>query len=155
MNGITIERVGIRYGIFTAIALIAFFFLMKLIGLVQVYELRALNAIFLFTGVYLAIRYYKKHSPSIAYLNGLGVGLLTSAIALLFFSIFVVIYLGAIDPAFMESLKQNEIFGQYLNPYIAGAAIFLEGTLSGLLVSFILMQYYKQSHMNKADNSMP
>lgn len=155
MKETSLERVGVRYGIITAISLIAFFFLMKIVGLADVYELRALNALFLFGGIFLAIRYFRNNSPSHSYLNGIGVGLLTSAVALFIFSLFVVIYLGAIDPAFMESLKQDEYFGQYLNPYIAGAAIFLEGTLSGLLVSFILMQYYKRSHMNENEESIP
>lgn len=154
MNKTTIITTGRAYGIYTAIALIAFFFLMKLVGLIEVYELRILNVIFLFAGVYLAMRHFRKRAEHPSYLNGLGVGMLTSAIALLIFSAFVVIYLAAIDPDFMTSLKEDEYFGQYLNPYIAGAAIFLEGTLSGLLVSFILMQYYKKSHMDASEESV-
>ncbi len=129
MKETTIVNTGRTYGLYTAIALIAFFFLMKLVGLIEVYELRTLNVIFLFTGVFLAMRHFRKNAEKASYLNGLGVGMLTSAIALLIFGAFITIYLSAIDPGFMETLKEDEYFGQYLNPYIAGAAIFLEGTL--------------------------
>jgi hypothetical protein len=151
----SIERTSLKYGIYTAIILIVFFFFMKLIGLVDVYELRMLNVVFLFAGVFMAIKKYRHSSDKPSYLSGIGVGIFTSAIALFIFSLFIIIYLGAIDPAFMESLKANEYFGQYLNPYIAGAAIFLEGTLSGLLLSFILMQYYKRSHMDESEKPVP
>ncbi len=155
MKEYTIEKVGVRYGIFTALALILFFFFMKLIGLVEVYELRVLNAIFLFTGVFLSIKTFRDNAKHASYLNGLGVGILTSAVALLIFAAFVIIYLAGINPEFMEGLKETEYFGQYLNPYIAGVAIFLEGTLSGMLVSFILMQYYKRSHMSSPEEPVP
>ena len=155
MKSFNVEKSVVRYGVLTAVGLILFFFFMKLIGLVEVYELRVLNAVFLFTGVYLSIRAYKDRASHPGYLGGLGVGLLTSAIALLIFSTFVIIYLAGINPEFMEALKQDEYFGQYLNPYIAGVAIFLEGTISGLLVSFILMQYYKRSHLSSPEESIP
>ncbi len=154
MKGNPIEKTSIKYGIYTAVTLIVFFLFMKLIGLVEVYELRVLNVIFLFTGVYLAIKHYRHTADKPAYLSGLGVGIFTSAVALILFSFFVIIYLAAIDPELMLSLKADEYFGQYLNPYIAGAAIFLEGTLSGLLMSFILMQYYKRSHMDESEDSV-
>lgn len=151
----SIERISVRYGVLTALALILFFFFMKLIGLAHVYELRALNLIFLFTGVYLSIRaYHTGHKAHASYLNGLGTGMLTSGIALAIFSTFVVIYLKVLDPAFMEYLKKDEYFGEYLNPFIAGAAIFLEGIMSGLLVSFILMQRYKTSHLKQSEESV-
>lgn len=155
MKETSIEKTSIKYGSYTAAALIIFFFFMKLVGLIEVYELRVLNVIILFSGVYMALRYFRKNAPKPNYLNGLGIGIFTSAFALFIFAIFVIIYLGAIDTELMTSLKEDEYFGQYLNPYIAGAAIFLEGTLSGLLLSFILMQYYKRSHMDEQEDSVP
>jgi positive regulator of sigma E activity len=153
MKSNSIERTGIKYGVITGVTLILFFFVMKMIGLIQNYELRALNGLFLLAGVYLAIKDYSKdHNGNTAYLGGLGAGLLTSGISLFIFAWFVVIYLSN-DTAFMESIKQTEYFGEYLNPYIAGAAIFLEGTLSGFLLSFIFMQFYKKSHLSKTEKA--
>ncbi len=148
-----IERTAVRYGILTGITLIAFFFLMLGLGLIREYELRILNIIFLFAGVYMAINSYRDGARS-NYLGSIGVGILTSGTALVIFSTFVIVYLAA-NPSFMEALKTHEYFGRYLNPYIAGVVIFIEGTISGLLVSFILMQYYKRSHLQAAEPSIP
>ncbi len=153
MKNTLIERTALRYGIITGVTLIAFFFLMLGIGMIQEYELRILNIIFLFAGVYMAINSYREGDQS-NYLGGIGVGMLTSGIALVIFSTFVIIFL-ATNPLFMESLRAHEYFGRYLNPYIAGVVIFIEGTISGLLVSFILMQYYKRSHLKAAEPSIP
>ena len=154
MEKSTIEKIGARFGLFTAIALVLFFFLMKGIGLLEQYELRILNVFILFAGVFLAMREYRRKFSSPQYLAGIGVGLMTSAVALILFSTFVVIYL-ANNPVFMETLKSYEYFGRYLNPYIAGFVIFLEGTISGLLMSYILMQYYKRSHLKEIEPSLP
>ena len=149
-----IEKISIKYGLLTAASLVAFFFIMKMLGLVANYELRALNIFFLFTGVYLAVREYRR-ADNATYLGGIGAGLFTSSIALAAFAAFVMVYLGFIDPEFMAELKTYEYFGQYLNPYIAGAVIFLEGSMSGLLLTFILMQYYKSSHLSAPEPSIP
>ena len=155
MKNALIERTALRYGILTAGTLVAFFFLMLAAGLIQVYELRILNILFLFAGVYMAINSYRSNPASRSnYLVGIGVGLLTSGITLLLFSTFVIVFLSS-NPSFMETLKSHEYFGRYLNPYIAGVVIFLEGTISGLLVSFILMQYYKRSHLEAVEPSIP
>jgi hypothetical protein len=147
MENTTIEKIALRYGILTALALVLFFFFMKGIGLIEQYELRTLNIVILFTGIYLANRKYRKTNTTDTYLGGIGVGLFTSAVTLILFSTFVIIYL-ANNTVFMETLQSHEYFGRYLNPYIAGFVIFLEGTISGLLMSYILMQYYKRSRLN-------
>lgn len=143
----SIEGIGIKYGILSAIAFVLFFFLMQLLGLAHFYWLRALNYIFLFGGVFLAIKEYKgKHSSTFSYMNGIGVGIMTSVISTGLFAVFMTLYLGVLDPEFMLEVKKEEMFGQYLNPYIAGALIFLEGSISGAFTAYILMQYFKRSH---------
>ena len=138
----TIEKTAEKYGLITAIGLIALFFLMKLIGVVHVIELRALNFFVLATGVIMALRYFSKTKPeSFTYLKGLGLGVLTAIIASVSFGLFVFIYTNFIDPAFMQSIVENEPFGQYLNPYIVGVAVAVEGIASGLILAFIIMNY--------------
>ncbi|UII28205.1 DUF4199 domain-containing protein [Fulvivirga maritima] len=151
----TLENTSFYYGLLTAAGLIAFFFLMRLTGWIHMYELRALNYVFVFSGIFMAIKSFKQHNRnSFAYFNGLGVGVATSAIALFIFSAFVVIYL-LIDVNFMNQLKQFEYFGPYLNPFISGVVILFEGTFSGILTSFILMQYYKYSHLKEMERPIP
>jgi hypothetical protein len=141
-----LQQTAIKYGLITTAGLIGYFLLMKLVGLHQIAELRMLNLIILIAGVWLAIRSYKrKTDDEMDYLQGFGIGMLTSAVSVIIFSVFIFIYLNFLDPAFMETLKQNEAFGQYLNPYMAAVAIFFEGMGSALILSFIIMQYMKGS----------
>lgn len=139
---ITIERTAEKYGIFTTIGLIALFFIMKFIGVVHIIELRALNFFVLAAGVVMALRYFSRTKPeSFTYLKGLGLGMLTAIVASVLFGLFVFIYTNFLDPAFMQSIVENEPFGRYLNPYIAGVAVAVEGIASGLILVFITMNY--------------
>jgi H+/Cl- antiporter ClcA len=115
---------------------------MKLSGVVHVIELRVLNFFVLAVGVIMSLRYFSKTKPeSFTYLKGLGLGVLTGIIASVLFGLFVFIYTNFIDQAFMQSIVENEPFGQYLNPYIAGVAVTVEGIASGLILAFIAMNY--------------
>lgn len=139
---VTIERTAEKYGLLTAIGIIVLFFIMKFAGIVHVIELRALNFFVLAVGVVLALRLFRKTNPdSFTYLKGLGLGMLTAIIASVLFGLFVFVYTNFLDPAFMQSIVENEPFGQYLNPYIAGVAVTVEGIASGLILSFIVMNY--------------
>lgn len=139
---ITVEKTAEKYGLFTSIGLIALFFIMKLMGVVHVIELRALNFFVLAIGVVMALRNFSKNKPeSFTYLKGLGLGVLTTIIASVLFGLFVFIYTNFLDPGFMQSIVENEPFGKYLNPYIAGVAVAVEGIASGLILSFIVMNY--------------
>ena len=59
-TGSSVEALAIRYGLYITAGLIAYFLLMKLLGLVLVVELRALNLLFLLTGIILALRAFKR-----------------------------------------------------------------------------------------------
>jgi len=144
-----LELTALKYGLITTAGLIAYFLLMKLAGLVQIVELRMLNLFILIAGVGFAIREYKRSSDDeMDYLQGFGIGMLTTAVSVITFSLFIFFYLNLLDPAFMETIKQEEAFGQYLNPYMAALAIFFEGMGSGLILSFIIMQYMKRSMLS-------
>jgi hypothetical protein len=115
---------------------------MKLVGIVHIIELRALNIFVLAAGVIVALRYFSKvKHKSFTYLKGLGLGVLTCIIASVLFGLFVFVYTNFIDPPFMQEIVDNEPFGQYLNPYIAGVAVVVEGIASGLILTFIVMNY--------------
>jgi hypothetical protein len=139
---ITIEKTAEKYGLLTAVGLIALFFIMKVLGIVHIIELRVLNFFVLAAGVVMALRYFSSTKPaSFTYLKGLGLGVLTGIVASVIFGLFVFVYTNFIDPAFMQSMVENEPFGQYLNPYIAAVAVAVEGIASGLILSFIAMNY--------------
>ncbi|MCZ6899890.1 MAG: DUF4199 domain-containing protein, partial [Bacteroidetes bacterium] len=142
-----IENVAIKYGLLTSVGLITFFLVAKLLGIVYFLELRILNLLFVMIGIFLAIRYYKKNNSNmLTYFQGLGIGMLTTLLAVAVFAIFLVLYLTIIDPALMMYIKENSVFGRYLNPFI------IEGFGSGVISTFMIMQYLKNPYAIQVKN---
>ena len=144
-NDITSEKVAVKYGLIIFVSLVAYFLVMKFVGLFEIHELRGLNFLILITGIWRALTVYKKQG-SLSYFDGIGLGSLTTIIGVVPFSVFIFFYLQA-DAQFMANIMANEAFGQYLNPYILAFLISFEGSISGVLVSFAMMQYLKRSRM--------
>jgi len=46
-----------------------------------------------------------------------------------------------VNPGFMQWIVDNEPMGRYLNPYMLSFIILLEGVFSGLLVTFVLLNW--------------
>lgn len=135
------NRIPENYGLKIGAGLIAFFLLMKVTGLVHHYELRFLNVIIQVGGIYYALKKFKEtHGQHINYFRALVTGVSTGAIASLLFAIFLFAYL-MIDQSLMLDIIEKEPMGRYLNPYIASFMVALEGIFSGLLFTFILINY--------------
>ncbi len=143
-SAVSLEKVALRYGLYTCAGLIVYFLMMKVIGLVHIIELRSLNLFIMLAGLWLSMNYYKRYSSShMNYFEGIGLGALTAAIAVIPFSVFLLFYM-LVDVGFMETIRANEDFGQWLNPYLLAFIITFEGMVSGLMASFVLMQYLKK-----------
>ncbi len=135
------NRIPENYGLRIATSLILFFLIMKVVGLGHHAELRLLNLIILTVGVYLALKKFKlTHSDHLNYFRGLIMGVATSGIASLIFGAFLFIYM-KLDASMMQSIKDNEPMGRYLNPYIVAFIVVLEGSFSGLFVTFVLLNW--------------
>lgn len=146
-NKDSIENVAIRYGVITFLGLVAYFMIMKWVGLFEIHELRGLNFFILLAGIGYALKHYKeKNKDDFVYFHGLSLGLLTSLVAIIPFGVFIFFYL-VIDVSFMQNLIENEPFGQYFNPFILSFLVAFEGIFSGALMSFGFMQYMRKSHM--------
>ncbi|MDO6392218.1 DUF4199 domain-containing protein [Pontibacter sp. BT731] len=142
------EKIGLKYGLFTALALIGYFLLMKLVGLEHIIELRFLNGVIMAIGVTMAIRGLKKmRQGDIGYFEGLGTGIITSALATVVFAAFMVVYIKTFDNRLLSVLAGNQYFGERM-AITPGVVIFmvlmLEGVISGFMVSFIAMQWFKR-----------
>jgi len=53
----------------------------------------------------------------------------------------VYVHLHELDASMMQSIIDNEPMGRYLNAYMAAFIVALEGFFSGLLVTFVLINY--------------
>lgn len=143
------NRIPESYGLRIAVGLIVYFVVMHLTGLSHHVELRLLNLLILVTGVYLALKKFKEtHGAQLNYFRALATGVSTAAIGSFIFAVFLFAYM-KLDASLMTSIVENEPMGRYLNPYIASFIVALEGLFSGLLVTFILINYITTDEVNE------
>jgi hypothetical protein len=135
------NRIPENYGLRIAASLILFFLIMKMVGLSHHAELRLLNLVILTVGIYMALKKFKQtHSEHLNYFRGLIMGVATGGVASLIFGIFLFLYM-KLDSSLMQSIIDNEPMGRYLNAYMAAFIVVLEGFFSGLLVTFVLLNW--------------
>lgn len=135
------NRIPQNYGLRIAGSLIVFFLTMKLLGFGHMIELRLLNLVILTAGIYLALKKFKgTHSEHLNYFRGLITGVATGAVASLLFGVFLFLYM-KLDTDLMETILKNEPMGRYLNPYMVAFIVVLEGFFSGLLVTFVILNW--------------
>ena len=141
-----IINIDLKVGLLTSLVLILYFLFMKSVNLIQVVELRALNFFILLGGVYVTFHLHRKQKHrNIEYFKGLVLGIFTVLYAVIPFSIFVFLYLWKIDPYLISTLQSHTILiGVKITPEIAAESILIEGIVSGVIISFILMQYYRE-----------
>ena len=139
----SIEYNGLIGGILVFVGLVAYFLIMKAVGLEHNLELRALNIVIMGAGVFYSIKSIKKNNADFNYFKGIGTGMITAVSSSLAFSVFVFIYLMS-NPDFLQEIKSVEPFGNYLNAFLISFIIIMEGSGSGFFLSFGIMQWYKK-----------
>jgi len=136
------NRIPENYGLRIAAGLTVYFVIMKFLGLLHVVELRMLNLVILVAGVFFALRKFKRtHEDHLNYFRGLVTGVAASAIGSVGFAAFFFVYVSFIDTELMQYIIENEPMGRFLNPYMSAFIVALEGVFSGLLVTFIIINY--------------
>ncbi|MGE0771223.1 MAG: DUF4199 domain-containing protein [Cyclobacteriaceae bacterium] len=144
------NRIPENYGLRIAAGLIAYFLIMHAVGLGHHVELRLLNLFILVAGVFFALRKFKEtHRDHLNYFRGLITGVATAAVGSLIFAFFLFVYM-QLDSEMMQSIIENEPMGRYLNPYMAAFIVALEGVFSGLLVTFVLINYIQTDEVNQS-----
>jgi len=142
------EKISIKYGLLTALGLVLYFFLMKLLGLAHILELRFFNAVILAVGIIFAIKAVKlMKEGNLGYFQGLGTAFLTAFIATVIFAAFMVFYIKTSDDGLMDVLTADDLFGGRVSA-TPGLVVFMvlmvEGMISGFMIGFIAMQYFKR-----------
>ena len=130
-------------GICTALALFLFFLIMDVLSIAHIWELRFFNAFILLIGIRYAILKSKDFNTS--YLTGFFSGVKTSIIAVLTFLLLFSIYTTLINPDFFEALDAKRLSPFTVDKFLIVPAIFFEGICSGIILTFISMQYYKNT----------
>jgi hypothetical protein len=147
-NPVSLRGTGIKYGLITAAICIVYFLIMRFAGLIHITALRFLNYAILAIGIYLALNEvkHKINKHRVNYLPGLALGFMIIFISAVLFSIFIFIYARFIDPNFIAIIKPElpSYYGE-LNGYIIGVFIFSETIMFGVILNFLVMQFYKRN----------
>lgn len=132
-------------GILMCASFVGFFLLMQLLGLAEMVWLRSFNGLFLATGIFLLVRNFaSRNGESLEMLDGLRLGLRATAIAVLPFSFFMYLVL-SFNPEFLHLIQNTADFGSFITPFSAAGMITVEGLVSGFMISYIMMMYFKKN----------
>ena len=133
----------IRFGIYMFLSMVALFFIMKLVGLEKITELRLLN---LLIAGYFSNRLAQNNlieDAEVDYVSNLGSLLFANLIAVFLSALSLVLYVKLIDPSFILSLGNGFFLGNNLTIEKIAIAVLMEGTAASIIISFSLMQYWK------------
>ncbi len=135
---------GITYGILTAIALIAYFLFMKLFGLETQVWLRIFNFVILGGAIFILLNRRIRRDPAgVGYFGGLGMGIRLTVTAIVVFVLFLAVYVNFIDAHFLEVVEASKMWGADMTMDQVAVGILIEGVVSGVIITFILMQFFK------------
>lgn len=130
------------------LAIVGFYFLIKLIGLSHIIELRFLNIVFTIAGMNMAIKnniYEKKHNN---YIHNLYVGFSTGAYASTAVIISMILYVNFIDTSLLTMIQQSSFWGNHLNLTKIVFSMMVEGMAACAISTLILMQYWKKQEIH-------
>ncbi|NVK04949.1 MAG: hypothetical protein HWD92_09000 [Flavobacteriia bacterium] len=131
------------YALKTAAGLIAYFLLMKLLGLEQMHQLRLFNFAIILAGTVALHRKMFRTDEHHSYIGGLFAGMRMGSISILLFLAFMSVYASIIDPNFIEVLESSGVWGGKLTLFQSVIAIVFEGLASTVVISYASMQYFK------------
>jgi hypothetical protein len=132
------KRLPEIYGTVIFLGLVAYLFLIQLLGLLEVMELRLLNVFIFIAGVYYALRQYKRtHEVEITYFKALQIGIAASFIGISTFTLFLFLFI-KLQPEFLEKVD-DPIMGKDIDVFIATFSVWLQGTFAGLFATFLVV----------------
>jgi len=139
------KGLAIKYGIGIALVLVAYFLLLKLIGLHNYPILSSFNGVIYGAGILIALKRFKAESESFDYLNGFQLGLFTGVIATALFSIFMALYIFQIDTQFALAILDSWGLTYNKGGLIIIVSLVMMGFSTTLVLTLAFMQLLKES----------
>lgn len=133
----------LRIGLSMFAAIAAFFFIMKILGLEHVTELRFLNILIIAFFSNRLVQRMVEDSNQVDYLDGLKSLFLANALNVILSMAGLLIYVTFIDTTFMSNFNNTLMFGSEISLFQMTIGIFMEGMAGAAIISFTLMQYWK------------
>lgn len=143
-------KIIIKYSLLITALIGGFFFLTKLLGIEDNPYLRFLNLIFVVIGIQQAIKTNIEVNKDTNYITNLGLGLQTSATAVIMSIIGVITYIEIINPEFLSVMNNSFLIGGDLSIAEIFITLLIEGMASAFVGSFIIMIFYKNHDKIKA-----
>lgn len=140
------STISISVGLVTSLALIIYFVLIRTFALENIFYLRLVNAVILLAGLIIGERLCSSRiAHKIDYLKGIRIGTQITLAATIPYSIFIWTYL-KMDIELLAFVQNSTSFGRFLNPLPACAAgiVAIEGFVSGLVLTYVIMPYFKR-----------
>jgi len=143
-----ISKIIINNALKIFFGIVAYFFLMKVLGLENITELRLFNFLIVVWGVNSAIKQnlYRNHNNT--YLTNLSIGFSTSFFAVLAVAFSLIFYITFIDFGLLGIMENSSVWGKNLSLGKVIFAILIEGLASSVICTFIIMQYWKKYKTN-------
>jgi len=142
-------RVALPGALAGGILLIVYFLGVRAIGYHENTYLRWLNFVLIIPVSLFTINRYLKSGTGKTYLEALASSIFACLGSYSFLSLFTFVYLH-IDVAFMEMLYQKAFPELDLSPLSIVILLVFEGAVGSTIISFVLMQFYKDQMRNAA-----
>ena len=149
-NNVSIGKISLQSGLIITVCLIIYFMIMRYFQLTDSALAWSFNFVLLFSGISLTYRYYRlKTNPNVEYFSGMLLGTAITSVSVIVFTLFIYLYFSTLTSDQLLLLQDNILFmGGTLSPLKIAAATFVEGFSSGIVIGFIIMQYYKSGFRN-------
>lgn len=109
-TSVSTTNAGLKYGLYTGLALIVFDLLLYVAGMkdpASPSAIQYLGFVILIAGVVLAIKYYKDANEGLlTYGQGLGSGTIAALIAGLIVAVYIILFFYLIDPGMIEEIRE-------------------------------------------------
>jgi len=138
-------KIYTRYGLITAAILIAYFLLLKLIGLHNMPVFSAANGLIFAVGIYLAMKSYKNKKSRFKYQKGFQLGLFTGGIATLVFTVFMAIFIYQIDSEFADTIVEGWSLDMDSGKLLILISLVFMGFSTSLVLTLSFMQLLKDT----------
>lgn len=124
--------------------IILYFFLMKILGLENITELRLFNFLIVIWGINSAIKQNLNTNKNNTYLTNISIGFSTSLSSLLAIVISLIFYITFIDQTLLLIMENSSVWGKNLSLGKIVFALLIEGLASSVICTFLVMQYWKK-----------
>lgn len=139
----------ITYGIGTAIVLILYFLVTKVLGLHQYPVLSAANGVIIGAGIFYALKRYKSRSEKFEYQDGFQLGLFTGGLATILFGIFMAVYIFQLDKQFAKAVLDSWNLNINKGSLILIISLVIMGFATTFVLTLSFMQLLKESWNQK------